>query len=331
MAKIAIIGAGIAGLSCARTLVDAGHMVTLFDKGRGPGGRLSTRRVTTKLGDASFDHGAQYFTARDKGFVSVVDGLVADGAVGIWQGNLVRLAQDGTTKPLANENLYVGIPGMNGVVRALAQGLDVTWGTRVHALTKIQSAWHLTSDNGADLGLFDQVVCAVPAEQVPQLLDGHAKALVAMARAVTSLPCWTGMFAFEAPLACPFDAMKLTGHEMIDFIAANHSKPGRTGPSSYVVQANANWSTAHIEESAEVVGEQLLAGLLSFMDNCPQTLVSTAHRWRYAKVAVEHGPEFGLDPDAGIGVCGDWLSGPRVESAWLSGCALGTQMTAALN
>jgi renalase len=97
------------------------------------------------------------------------------------------------------------------------------------------------------------------------------------------------------------------------------------------VQAHADWSTAHLEESAEIVGEQLLAGLLSFMDNCPQTLVSTAHRWRYAKVAVEHGPEFGLDPDAGIGVCGDWLSGPRVESAWLSGCALGTQMTAALN
>jgi renalase len=331
MAKVAIIGAGIAGLSCAQTLVDAGHEVTLFDKGRGPGGRMSTRRVATDLGEASFDHGAQYFTARDKGFVKVVDGLVADGAVGIWQGNLVRLAQDGTTKPLANEHLYVGVPGMNGVVRALAQGLDVTWGMRVHALTKIQPTWHLTSEKGADLGLFDQVVCAVPAEQVPQLLEDHAPALVAMARGVTFLPCWTGMFAFEAPLACPFDAMRLTGHAMIDFIAANHSKPGRIGPSSYVVQAHADWSNAHLEESAEVVATQLLAGLLSLMDNRPGALVSTAHRWRYAKVEVEHGPGFGFDQDAGIGVCGDWLSGPRVESAWLSGCALGTQMTMALN
>jgi predicted NAD/FAD-dependent oxidoreductase len=43
--RIVIIGAGMAGLSCAQAPVAAGHGVTLFDKGRGPGGRMSTRRV----------------------------------------------------------------------------------------------------------------------------------------------------------------------------------------------------------------------------------------------------------------------------------------------
>jgi renalase len=330
MAKIAIIGAGIAGLSCARVLADAGHDVAVFDKGRGPGGRMSTRRGATDMGDASFDHGAQYFTARDPGFVGVVQALVAAGAAGEWQGNLVRLAQDGTTKPLANEALYVGMPGMNGVVRALAQGLDVTWGLRVHALVKHDAHWQLLSDQGADLGHFDLIVCAVPAEQVPDLLEGHAPALVQMAQGVASLPCWTGMFAFDAPLSWPFDAARLERHPMIDFIAANHSKPGRAGPVSYVVQARADWSTAHLEESADSIATQLLEGLMEFIDNRPTVILSAAHRWRYAKVEVEHGPSFGLDADAGIGVCGDWLSGPRVESAWQSGCALGTQMTAAL-
>jgi renalase len=327
MSKIAIIGAGMAGLSAARVLVDAGHEVRVFDKGRGPGGRMSTRRVQTQMGEISFDHGAQYFTARNPSFVRVIDDLLAHGFVAPWDGVLVRLASDGTNQPLAKEPLYVGVPGMNGVVRALAAGLDVAWGVRVGALTRRDQVWSLTTDQGDELGLYDQVVCAAPAEQVTQLLGQHTPELAALADQVKSLPCWAGMFAFEAPLAGPFDAMRLTDHPMIDFIAANHSKPKRADFPAYVVHANAAWSQAHLEGDAESIAAALLQSLLSFSDNSPNASFSAAHRWRYAKVEVEHGPGFGFDADLGIGVCGDWLSGPRVESAWLSGYALGQKMT----
>ena len=82
--RIAIIGAGMAGLSCARQLEATGHRVSLFDKGRAPGGRMAVRRVDTALGEASFDHGAQYLTARDSEFVAQVDAWTAAGVVALY-------------------------------------------------------------------------------------------------------------------------------------------------------------------------------------------------------------------------------------------------------
>lgn len=66
--RVAVVGAGMAGLACGEALVAAGHSVVLFDKGRGAGGRMSSRRMATPLGEVGFDHGAQHMTARDPAF-----------------------------------------------------------------------------------------------------------------------------------------------------------------------------------------------------------------------------------------------------------------------
>jgi predicted NAD/FAD-dependent oxidoreductase len=65
---VAIVGTGIAGLAAARYLRERGIACTLFDKSRGLGGRMATRRVDT----LHFDHGAQFFTARSARFASLV-------------------------------------------------------------------------------------------------------------------------------------------------------------------------------------------------------------------------------------------------------------------
>ena len=135
------------------------------------------------------------------------------------------------------------------------------------------------------------------------------------------------MFAFDHPLSLDFDAMRFVDHPRVDFIAVNHSKPSRSGPASYVVQARADWSQAHLEEPAETIAEALAEALLVLSDNQPKLIASAAHRWRYARVEVSHGPGYLWDSGQNIGLCGDWLSGPRVESAWLSGHCLGLAMT----
>ena len=89
--RVAVIGAGLAGLICAERLIRQGWPVTVFDKGRGPGGRMATRRAD----DLRFDHGAQYFTARDQRFRDRVDAWVHDGVVALWNGRIVRLARAG--------------------------------------------------------------------------------------------------------------------------------------------------------------------------------------------------------------------------------------------
>jgi predicted NAD/FAD-dependent oxidoreductase len=84
MTTIAIIGAGLAGAAAGRSLQEAGHQVTLFDKGRGPGGRMSTRRMETALGTVRLDHGAQFFTVRGEGLTKAVAGWTAAGACAPW-------------------------------------------------------------------------------------------------------------------------------------------------------------------------------------------------------------------------------------------------------
>ena len=75
MTKIAIIGAGIAGLACARNLAQAGVQAVVFDKGRGIGGRVATRRA----GNLRFDHGAPYVVAKGDDFAKCLRGLIEQG------------------------------------------------------------------------------------------------------------------------------------------------------------------------------------------------------------------------------------------------------------
>ena len=55
----AIIGAGMAGIACARTLVKAGHQVTVFEKADQVGGRTAT--CDTPHG--SFDAGTWFVSS----------------------------------------------------------------------------------------------------------------------------------------------------------------------------------------------------------------------------------------------------------------------------
>lgn len=325
--SFAIIGAGISGLACGNTLAAAGHQVTLFDKGRGPGGRMSTRRVDTPVGRAHFDHGAQFFTERDPDFQKAISTLEAQGAVGLWRGQFVRVDGHGQPHAQGDEPRYVGTPGMNGIVRGLAAGLNPSWAMRVSALSGQKGAWHLHFETGETLGPFDQIICAVPAEQVSDLLAAHTPVIAEQAQAINSLPCWAGLFAFESPLPLEWDMARFDAHPMLDVISASVNKPGRTRPATYVVHGRADWSLTHLEETADQIALALLQALAGVCGPLPKPLVQSAHRWRYARVETSHGPGFAYDGDQGIGACGDWLSGPRVESAWLSGHHLGQALS----
>lgn len=308
--RIAIVGAGMAGLACGEALRDAGHEVVLFDKGRGPGGRMSTRRLAAGATMLRFDHGAQYFTARDAGFAARVAEWAAAGQAARW------LA--------AGADAWVGVPGMNAPVRAMAAGLDVRWATRIDALA-FADGWRLTGE-GVDAAGFDAVVVAVPAEQAAPLIAAHAPGIAAQAAAVRSAPCWTAMAAFAAPVASADDCFRDAG--IVGWAARDSAKPGRSGPESWVIQATPEWSQRHLEAAAGTVERALLAALAERIGApLPPAIATAAHRWRYARSgALGEGVQW--DGRCGLGACGDWLIGPRVEAAWLSGRRLAAAMLA---
>ncbi len=310
--KIAIVGSGLSGLACADLLVSAGHEVCLFDKARGPGGRMSTRRMDTAAGQASFDHGAQYFTARDPAFQTVVKQWQESGAVALWTA--------------AGPKAWVGMPTMNAPLKALAARHDVAWSVRIDELLKQEDGWRLKSEDHIIEPLFDAVLLAIPAEQTAPLLKPWETDFQILADRTITAPCWTLMLAFADPIKT--DRVTFRGDAVIGWAARNSDKPGRIGPESWVVQASPDWSIEHLEDSQEQVVTALsgrFADLLGF--SLPVPLVASAQRWRYARSGkTSHSALY--NSDMKIGVCGDWLIGPRVECAWLSGTALAKMVLA---
>ncbi len=308
--RVGIVGAGMAGLSCADALAAAGHAPILFDKGRGPGGRMSTRRVEIDGRTVTFDHGAQYMTARDPAFIAQVAAWEAQGVAARW--------------PAAGPDAWVGTPSMSAPVRALAAAHEVRWTVRVEAIHPGPNGWTL---EGADADPFDAVVLALPAEQAAPLLAPHHPDFAATAAVSRTLPCWTAMAAFTEPLPGP-DVIKDAGP--IGWAARDGAKPGRAGAETWAIQAAPDWSQEHLEEAPDTVAPTLLALLARHLGReLPGPIHLAAHRWRYARSRPPTDAPGALwDGQAGLGVCGDWLLAPRVEAAWLSGRRLATLMSA---
>jgi renalase len=306
---VAIIGAGLAGLACADALVAAGHSVTLFDKGRGLGGRMSTRRTETMVGQACFDHGAQYFTVRHPGFARQVAAWSARGVASRW--------------PEAGDDAWVGVPGMNAIVKDAGSRHDLEFSFIAKGLVRDGRRWQVVGEHEAR-GHFDAVVVATPAEQAASILSLHDFEMARAALLARSQPCWAALFAFAGPVPSAVSILRDTG--AIAWAARNNAKPGRGALECWVVHANAAWSMGHLEESPETV-ERLLRDDFeaAVAAPLPEILYSAAHRWRYA-LSTGTGRGALWNEEIKLGVCGDWLLGPRVECAWLSGQELGARI-----
>lgn len=315
--RIAVIGGGIAGLTAARGLADHGLSVRVFDKGRGPGGRTATRRAEP----FRFDHGTQYFTARDPRFRRFVDAWLDQGLVARWDGRVVAIAADGSVSDRPGERL-VGRPGMNAVARHLAADIDVAVGVEIDRVSRDGALWRLWDGRGEPVGDgFDRLVLACPAPQTARLLAPVAEALAARVRQAEMAPCWTVMAGFDQPVPLAFDGAFGPADGPLGWIARDGAKPGREGTESWVLQASPDWSAAWLEADRAAVAHALLAAFADIAGVVPPPLHLTAHRWRYARPVAPLDVPCLLDPATGLIACGDWCLGARVEAAFLSGAA----------
>ena len=321
--KVAIIGAGIAGLSCARELQSCGITADIFEKSRGPSGRMSTRRSE----ESSTDHGAQYFTARDPRFIQEVQSWVQAGIADVWKPKIKVYEAKTWRDSNAHEIRYVGTPNMNSPGKQLAEKLSIQYERTISQLERSANKWHLRcSETGEITALYDFVVLAIPAPQASALL----KDLDARASAITNSAhmkaCWTMMAHLPNQPTTDFDAAFIN-QEMISWICQNGSKPMRPG-NMWTIHGNPIWSQDNVEIGKEDAQDQMVKCLTSLGFNCQDAQV-TMHRWRYASGGLENSIGFLSLPDIGLGLCGDWLNGGRVEGAWLSGLDLATEIALA--
>ena len=314
--SVAVIGAGMAGLCCAQRLGGAGLMVRVFDKARGVGGRVATRRND---GGAMFDHGAQYFTVEDALLRQHVSRWIAAGVVAPWQARIGGLNSGQWTSSSSETTRYVGVPTMTAVPKYLASDLDLVLQTHVTTIVQDAGSWLLRSETDEELGRFDVVILTAPAPQTANLVASYS-GFAHETNRVTMAPCWAVMLTFETHLPLPFDAA-FVEESPLSWIARNSSKPGRAAsPDCWVLHASPEWSQRHIEDSAASVTNELLSAFWSETRAVPLPhSLAIAHRWRYASPRKPLAQRYIYDRKLRLGACGDWCRGPRVEGAFLSG------------
>lgn len=337
--NIAIVGAGMAGIACARTLLQAGHRVSLFEQGPTSGGRMATQLSAF----GSFDVGTQYFTVRDTRFETALK--TVPGLCKPWSANSVRVldAQGRVTSDTApaREAHWVPAPTMSSLLEQWAAPLKaqgrLLLDTGVNRLARDAlhpHQWQLATEGSGTAQQvysgFDAVLLAMPVEPARLLLSTSALAerLTQALGRVQMAPCWTLLLAFPqamqpglSSLGAQWNAARST-HHRIAWLARESSKPGRGAVERWTVQASATWSQEHLEDDAARVQAKLHKAFSEITGIRAEPAFIESRRWRFAQTTVPLGQSHLWDAKSGLGVCGDWCLGQRVEDAFISGLEL---------
>jgi len=316
--RAAVIGAGLAGLSCAQTLRRGGFYVEVFEQDRIIGGRVATQRVA---GQGS-DHGAQYVTARGASFGTYLDELAGTGYAARWKPRTNEGGADGVQM----QPWFVGTPGMASIVRPLAEGLRIHTARRAHTIsrveTKADNSWQIWFDDQTTAGPFGAIAIAVPAPQA-RLLLGKLDDLAAPLSRVRMMPCWSLTVHLETPVLPQQDVFSDMS-EVIRWVARNNSKPGRSqAGETIVVHASPGFSREAEDVEPEVIAQELWAEVSRALALAPvQPQHMQAFLWKYGLVDQSLGESYIYSTQHKVGVAGDWCLGRLAEHAYDSGRSL---------
>ena len=319
-----IVGAGLSGLAAARALADAGRRVLVLDKGRGVGGRLATRRVEVGETTLHFDHGAQYFTARDPDFRAAVEAWQEADVADIWADDFPATG-DRAGKAHAHYPRYRGTDGMAGIAKHLAAGLEVESGVRVVKLTPEANGWLVECDTGERFHAADLILTPPVPQSLALLSDSGLTLddeLLAGLRKVEFAPCLSVMVTLDGPSAVPAPGGVFAGPEPVSWVADNTQKGlSPVGHSAVTVHAGPEISRAHYKSDEADVTAALLDATRGYL-GAASVVTTKLHRWLYSLPTVVYPArhaEWVGSPAGRVIFAGDAFEGPRIEGAYLSG------------
>jgi len=315
--KIAIIGAGISAITIAQILKHTAH-VSLFEKSRGVGGRMAVRRSEPY----EFDHGAQFFIAKNKNFIDFIKPLIKKKIIKQWH---ARFAEYDDNKLLRNITWdseyphYVGVPGMNSLVIYLAKDLNIELNTRVNKIVKnTKQCWDLLDDNGKNLGQFDWVISTAPPIQSAEILPKCFKYQNELLNK-KMIGCFSLMLGFKKALPLLWDAALIRNAD-ISWISINNSKPDRAKPFSMLVHSTNSWAEKHLFDDRQSAISYLIKETTRIIghDTSKADHIDI-HAWKYANIGKLKNSSLLIDYQNNLASCGDWVTQGRVESAFDAG------------
>ena len=308
--RVVIVGAGLCGLVAGRQLVDAGAEVLLFDKGRSPGGRLATRRI----GSATLDHGAQFFTVRTPALQRRVDDWIDRGLVSIWTHGFG--SEDGHPR-------YVAVSGMNSLAKDLAGDLDVRCSTMVFAIRpapagRSTSSWNVVIDDGT-VHAADAVIVTTPLPQAFALLaDSEIRLDESLMR--TDYDRTIALLAtLDRASAVPAPGGLQAPTPELNFVADNAAK-GVSATPAITAHASAAWSEAHWDAHLDDLRTSLIAMVGPWLGDA-RIIEAQVKKWRFATPRSAWPDPCWIAEGGTVVLAGDAFDGPRIEAAHNSGLA----------
>ncbi|WP_086931856.1 NAD(P)/FAD-dependent oxidoreductase [Agarilytica rhodophyticola] len=321
--KIAIIGAGLAGMTTAQQLVQENIEVDVFEKSRGLGGRLATKRLEW----AHIDTGAQYFTARNEAFQKQVDQWIEDRVVAPWHFSPYKVIDEELRPSSDNIVRYVGCPGMSSIVGALARGINVHLNTLIVSVDKREEKWQLQSQKGERYLDYDWIITSLPAEQTASLFTTEHESLLNIP-ASPHLPCWALALATNGSVDAQIQG--IFGDKVVSWASRLSSRPPMKDLDNLHHDYNDLWmlhfSPSWSLENHKETDTDIVATGLHWLQNLLQTSLTLKyehrHYWRYASVKPEANAGICINHDMKIAAIGAWCCGGRVEGAYLSAMEL---------
>ena len=317
--EIAIIGAGISGLMAATYLAEKGRNSVLFDKGRGPGGRMNSRR----FGKFRLDHGAQFFTVRDPRFEKYVHRWEQARVAKIWCKGF-SLTGDGHPR-------FCGTEGMSSIPKWLAGQLDVRTGQIVKSVQLVDQSWQLDFEAFPSV-CADQLLMTSPVPQSIALLETGQVELASSTRNYLNVisydPCIAMMVLPKHPLYMPEHGGWQINEEPLQFVADNQLKGLPNPGQALTFHLGPQASTEHWEsEPEQLIG--LVKGELRRRGKELEIGDMQVHRWRYSQPTVLHEESFLVAEGVpNLVFAGDAFAGSKIEGAALSGLSAAEAMLA---
>jgi predicted NAD/FAD-dependent oxidoreductase len=311
-----VVGAGIAGVACARALAAAGHEPRVYDRGRRIGGRMAVRTHDGR----PVDLGASYFTAQDERFVAVTDDWVRRGLARLWTDTFhVATPEQGLQGTTTSLPRYATRGGLRSLVEDLADGLAVEY---PHEVGEVDAGPAVDGEKAA------AVVLAMPDPQALDLLSDDLE----QERAALAGSLWEPVLVLAAhwpQRAWPeLDGVFVNESPVLTFVADDGARRGDGAP-VLVAHADPVFAAGHLDDPASAAPAMLAELALALGVTAEPDWVEVK-RWGVAR-PVEGRPEPYHLGEAMVGLAGDgWQSRPRIEAAYLSGDALGRELAARL-
>jgi predicted NAD/FAD-dependent oxidoreductase len=311
---VVIMGAGMAGLTAANVLRDAGCRTLIVDKGRGVGGRMATRRI----GDAVFDHGAQFITVRDPRFRSMMDAWLEAGAAREW---CRGFADAGLTLQTDGHPRYRGASGMTTIPKYLARNLSLRTGTRAGAVRSSDKGWRIEMEGGEAVR-GSAVILTPPVPQSLALLEAGGvllpKRVSAVLRNIHYDPCLTVLAVLDGPSGIPEPGGVQVDEEPVAWVADNRTKGISPQAHAVTVHGGPEFSRSRWGSDEECIAGELLEFAGRWMKGTAREV--QVMKWRYSKpLRATAEPCLVVDDPALLVFAGDAFAGPRVEGAAMSG------------